>query len=145
MCQSRTPVRAQFGNAGRVTKPFTKFNRPTLLENPPSEKKVFGSDRVFTLPPEVARRATIAWLVGWNESLIFVNWFQRGIVTVGTFYLGIYYSIWWAPENSACHAALGWQPRNSKWPRFVSGKKHTGRKRPIIAISLGIIIENFFV
>ena len=40
-----------------------KFNRPTLLRNPPAEI-VFGSDRVDKLPPEVARRAAITLLLG---------------------------------------------------------------------------------
>ena len=41
--RSKTPVRAQFVTAGMVRRPVTKFNRPKLLGNPPSEN-VFGSD-----------------------------------------------------------------------------------------------------
>ena len=47
------------------------------------------------LPPEVAPRTTIALMVGWDESSIFVNWFWGGIVTVRTFYPGIFDSNWW--------------------------------------------------
>ena len=48
---------------GRVIELVTKFNRPSLLRNAPSENN-FGSDRVDELPPEVARRAAVAFLVG---------------------------------------------------------------------------------
>ena len=61
--RSRSPVRAQFVKAGRVTKPVPAFNCPTFLRNPPSEN-VFGSDQVDKLPPAVARRAAIALLLG---------------------------------------------------------------------------------
>ena len=44
---------------------------------------------------DVARRTAIALMVGWDESSIFVNWFWCGIVTVGTFYPGIFDSNWW--------------------------------------------------
>ena len=52
-----------FVKAGGVTKLVTKFNRPTLLRNPPS-KNHFGSNRVDKLPPEVTRKAAMALLVG---------------------------------------------------------------------------------
>ena len=46
-------------------------------------------------PPGVARRTAIALMLGWDESSIFVNWFWCGIVTVGTFYPGLFDSNWW--------------------------------------------------
>ena len=51
------------GTQGDKASVVTKFNRPTLLRNPPAEI-VFGSDRVNKLPPEVARRAATTLLVG---------------------------------------------------------------------------------
>lgn len=101
-------------------------------------RKVFSFDRVYKLPPEVARRATIAFLVAWNESLVFVN--HRGIVTrnrgnilLRDLWLNFVGSPDWSVRPRDFMILLVAEQFENGSNLVESGKKHTGMKRSTTA------------